>query len=68
LYFHSVDLLKINILDLLDNTTNKKVTLTTHIKQLENVQDKLSSTISSLINVYTQEETMSQTYYQQKEQ
>ncbi len=65
LYFDAVDIFNMKILDLLENSKNKKITLISYTKQLENIQNKLENTISSIENSRENEE---QAYIEYKNQ
>jgi hypothetical protein len=58
----------VNIISLLEDSSNKKITLQTYISQLHHTLDNLDNAISNLTSVYTQEETTANTYLQQKQQ
>jgi hypothetical protein len=68
LYFDSVDIFQIKIIELLDNSSDKKITLNTYIKQLEYMQQKLESTISNLENSVIDENIKYEEYLTQKQQ
>jgi len=68
LYFDAVDIFETRILDLLENSSDKKVTLNTHIKQLQYIQNKLENAIANLENTVTEEEIKYTEYYTQKQQ
>ena len=68
LYFDAVSLFNTNIIDLLDNTNDKKIVLNTHIAQLENIQNRLDNTIVNLRNNYNEEYTLYQTYLASKQE
>jgi len=56
LYFEAVDIFNVKILDLLENSKNKKITLITYTKQLETIQNKLENAISNIENSRENEE------------
>lgn len=66
LYMDATRLFKVNILNLLEDTRNKKLVLNTHIKQLENMESKLNEAIVSLSSLEQQEQTKSQEFLSQK--
>ncbi len=66
LYFQAINLFKVNIIQLLENSKDKKITLQTYITQLEHTLDQIENSISSLTAFYTQEEDLANTYLQQK--
>jgi len=68
LYFNAVDLFNTNIIDLLDNSNDKKIVLNTYIAQIENIQNKLDNTIVNLSNNYNEEYTLYQTYLASKQE
>lgn len=68
LYFDAVCLFNVNILNLLENSNDKKMVLNTHIAQLENMQNKLANAITSLTNNYNDEYTLYQTYLASKQE
>jgi len=68
LYFDAVDLFQTRIIELLENSSEKKITLNTYIKQLQYMQQKLESTISNLENSVTEETIKYEEYYTQKQQ
>ena len=68
LYFQAIQLFQVNIISLLEDSSNKKITLQTYISQLHHTLDNLDNAISNLTSVYTQEETTANTYLQQKQQ
>jgi len=68
LYFNAIDAFNTNIINLLDDdNATKKIVLNTYIKQLEKIQSELSDTINNINNTYTEEQTKTQEYLQQKE-
>lgn len=66
LYIDSVKLFNVNILNLLEDTKNKKIVLNTHVKQLENLKSKLDDSIVNISSLAQQEETKSQEYLSEK--
>ncbi len=67
LYFDAIEVFNTNIINLLDNeNSDKKIILNTHIKQLEQIQKKLSSSINSLNNTYKKEQNKAQEYLELK--
>jgi phage shock protein A len=68
LYFDAVNLFKTNIIDLLDNSEDKKIVLNTYISQLKDIQQKLENTILSLTNNYNEEYNLSQNYLASKQE
>jgi hypothetical protein len=66
LYFDSVDVFSKNIIQLLDSSQTRKVTLNTYIKELENIQTRLENMISTLNEIVIQENQDYQTYYNEK--
>ena len=56
LYFDAVDIFNIKIMDLLENSKNKKITLVSYTKQLEAIQNKLENAISDIENSRENEE------------
>ena len=67
LYFQAIDLFKVNIISLLDDSKDKKLTLKTYLIQLQNTLNKIDNAISSLTSLYTQEESLANTYLSQKQ-
>jgi len=68
LYFDSIYTFNINIMELLENSSNKKTTLITHIKQLQSMQNKLENAISLLENQVNDEQVKYEEYITQKQQ
>jgi len=68
LYFDALYTFKINVVELLEDSVNKKLTLMVHIKQLESMQRKLETAISTLENNVSDENIKYEEYRTQKEQ
>ena len=68
LYFQAINLFQVNIINLLEDSNDKKITLKTYLVQLNNIIWKLDNNISWLTNLYTQEEASANTYLQEKQQ
>ena len=68
LYFEAVNLFNTNIIDLLDNSNDKKIVLNTYLAQLTNIQNRLDNTIVNLRNNYNEEFTLYQTYLASKQE
>ena len=68
LYFQAVNLFQVNIINLLEDSNNKRITLKTYLVQLDNIIDKLDNNISELTSLYTQEETTANMHLQEKQQ
>ncbi len=66
LYFQSVKLFDVNIINLLDNSKSKKLALKTYLTQLHNILNNLDNTITNLNMLYTENNSMSNNYLQQK--
>ncbi len=67
LYFEWINLFNVNIISLLDETNNKKLTLKTYLAQLQNTIDKIDNSIASLTSLYSQEESLANNYLTQKQ-
>jgi len=68
LYFDAVDIFQTRIIDLLENSSDKKVTLNTHIKQLQYIQNQLENAIANLEETVSEEEMKYTEYYTKKEE
>jgi len=67
LYFQAIDLFNLNIISLLDDSTNKQLTLKTYLVQLENTLNKIDNAIGSLTSLFTEEESLANNYLSQKQ-
>ena len=67
LYFQAIDLFNVNIISLLDDSKNRKLTLKTYLIQLQNTLEKIDNAISSLTSLYSQEEALANNYLTQKQ-
>ena len=68
LYFDAVDIFQMNVLDLLENSNNKKLVLASYIKKLQDIQQKLDMAINSLEEIKSDEEVKYNMYQQAKEE